>query len=75
MQDYSNSILEAMKYVDKKIENLNPESLDRDRLKSKIAIQITANIKKIANMNAMDAHKEIDNIWGMQLLEEISRHI
>ena len=46
MLDYSSAILEAMKYVDIKICSLHPESLDRNRLQSKIRVQIVANIKK-----------------------------
>ena len=75
MLDYSNSILEAMKYVDSKIENLNPESLDKTRLQSKIRIQIVANIKRITVMDNEDARKEIDKIINTQLLQEIVRHI
>ena len=75
MLDYSSAILEAMKYVDVRISSLHPESLDRNRLQSKIRVQIVANIKKIASMDINDAHKEIDRIVNMQLLTEIARHI
>ena len=75
MLDYSSAILEAMKYVDVRISSLHPESLDRNRLQSKIRVQIVANIKKISAMDINDAHKEIDRIVNTQLLKEIARHI
>jgi hypothetical protein len=73
--DYSNLIVEAMEYVDKKIENLNPNSVNKSRLRSKVNIEIVANIKKIALLERTDAYKAIDNIYNTQLLEELSRHI
>lgn len=75
MYDYSSYIVEAMKYIDEKIENLNPKSIDRHRLHSKTNIQIVANIKRIATLERCDAVKEIDNIYNAQLLEELLRQI
>ena len=75
MLNYSNFVVEAMEYVDKKIDNLNPKSLDRDRLHSKINRQIVANVKRISALERSDAYREIDNIFNIQLLEEISRCI
>jgi hypothetical protein len=73
--NYSNFVVEAMEYVDKKIDNLNPKSLDRNRLHSKINRQIVANVKKISALKRSDAYREIDNIFNIQVLEEISRCI
>ena len=75
MFDYSNLIVEAMKYIDEKIENLNPNSVNKSRLYNKINIEIVANIKKIALLKHTDAYKVIDNIYNTQLLEELLRHI
>lgn len=75
MLNYSNFVVEAMEYVDKKIDNLNPKSLDRNRLHSKINRQIVANVKRISALERSDAYREIDNIFNIQLLEEISRCI
>lgn len=75
MFEYSNLIVEAMKYIDEKIETLNPKSVDRNRLRSKINTQIVANIKRIASLEHSDAYKEIDNIFRTQLLEEISKKV
>ena len=75
MLNYSNYVVEAMEYVDKKIDNLNPKSLDRDRLHSKINRQIVANVKRISALERSDAYREIDNIFNIQVLEEISRCI
>lgn len=44
MFDYSDFLVEAMEYVDKKIEGLNHKGVDRNRLHSKIKIQITTNV-------------------------------
>ena len=75
MLNYSDFVVEVMEYVDKKIDNLNPKSLDRNRLHSKISRQIVANVKRISALERSDAYREIDNIFNIQLLEEISRCI
>ena len=75
MLNYSNFVVEAMEYVDKKIDNLNPKSLDRNRLHSRINRQIIANIKRISALERSDAYREIDTIFNIQLLEELSRCI
>ena len=74
MFDYSNLIVEAMKYIDEKIENLNPNSVNKSRLHGKVSIELVANIKKIALLEHTDAYKAIDNIYNAKLLEELSRH-
>jgi hypothetical protein len=73
--DYSNLIVEAMKYIDEKIETLNPNSVNKSRLHSKVNIEIVTSIKEIALLERTDAYKAIDNIYNTQLLEELSRHI
>ena len=75
MFDYSGLIVEAMNYIDEKIASLNPNSVKKSRLRSKVNIQIVANIKEIALLNHTDAYKTIDNMYNAQLLEELSRHI
>ena len=74
MVDCSEFIVEAMKYIDEKIETLNPKSIDRNRLHSKVKAQIIANIKRIASLKQSDAYKEIDNIFNAKLLEELSKN-
>lgn len=75
MFDYSDFLVEAMEYVDKKIEGLNHKGVDRNRFHSKIKIQITTNVKRIAVLEHSDAYREIDNIFNTQLLEEVSRYL
>ena len=75
MFDYSDFIVEAMNYVDKKIGSLNYKGLDRNRLHCKVKIQIATNVKRIAVLEHNDAYKEIDNIFNTQLLEEVSRYL
>ena len=70
MLDYSSLITQAMKYVD----NLNPKSVDRNRLRNKVNTQIVANIKKIA-ISEDKVFNEIDKIFNAQLLEELSRYL
>lgn len=64
-----------MKYVDEKIEKLNPQSIDRNRLHSKTQIQIIANIKTIAMLEHGRLYRKIDNIFNTQLLEEVSKNL
>ncbi len=73
MFDYSNLVVEAMNYIDKKIVTLNSNSVDKIKLRNKINVQIVANIKRIALLEQGDIYKEIDRIFNTQLLEELSR--
>ena len=75
MLNYSNLIVETMKYVDEKIEKLNPQSIDRNRLHIKTQIQIIANIKTIAMLKHGRLYREIDRIFNTQLLEEVSKNL
>ena len=75
MHKYSDFIVEIMKYVGEKIDNLNFNAVDRKRLHNKIQIQIVSNIKHIAVQERSDAYREIDNIFNKQLLEEVSKHL
>ena len=75
MVDYSELIVEAMKYIDGKIETLNHKSVDKSRLHYKVKVQIVVNIKRIALLEYSDAYKEFDNIFNAQLLQELSKRI
>jgi hypothetical protein len=71
--NYSNFICEAMTYVDKKIDEINPQSLDRNRLHSKVKTQIIANAKRLAPLDHSEACKEIDRIFNKCLLDELTK--
>ena len=71
--DYSNLVVEAMNYIDKKLVTLNSSSVDKIKLRNKMNVKIVANIKRIALLEQGDIYKEIDRIFNTQLLEELSR--
>ena len=73
MFDYSNLVVEAMNYIDKKLVTLNSSSVDKIKLRNKMNVKIVANIKRIALLEQGDIYKEIDRIFNTQLLEELSR--
>ncbi|MBR3837403.1 MAG: hypothetical protein IKJ74_04570 [Clostridia bacterium] len=73
MLDYSEFIVDVMKYVDAKIETLNPKSVDRYRLHNRVQTQIVANVKRIAGLERSKVYKEIDIIFNSLLREEISK--
>ena len=75
MLDYSSLIVEAMRYIDEKIEKLNPKSINKTNLHSKVSIQIVTNIKEITFLERADAYKAIDNIYNAQLIKELSQHL
>ena len=54
MFDYSNLVVEAMNYIDKKLVTLNSNSVDKIKLRNKINVQIVANIKRIALLEQGD---------------------
>lgn len=71
MQEYSEFIVAAMKYVDKKILQINPNSIDRQRLHSKIHIQIVKNAKYFEGLKEDGVYKKIDDIFIVQLNDEL----
>ena len=75
MQNYSEFIVESMKYVDEKILQIDSRSIDRQRLHNKINAQIVANVKKLVELNSDIVYIKIDDIFKEQLKDEIIKHL
>ena len=75
MQNYSEFIVEAMRYVDEKILQIDSRSIDRQRLHNKINAQIVANVKKLVELNSDIVYIKIDDIFKEQLKDELIKHL
>lgn len=73
MRGYSESIVDAMVFVDSKIALMNPQSINRERLHSKVNTQLVAKVKSLASLNDEDFYKNIDEIFKAELNAEIIR--
>ena len=73
MDNCSYYIKTAMEYIDDRIMEINPDSIDRLRLQSSIRRIIVANIFRLRTENPVLFRNRVHDIYNEQLLIEISR--
>lgn len=71
MNEYSKFIVEAMKYIDEKIESINPRSVDRQRLHSSVNTVLMVEVKKLVALEPEKQKDALDYIFRTQLNEEM----
>lgn len=71
MNEYSKFIVEAMKYIDEKIESIDPRSIDRQRLHSSINTALMVEVKKLMQIEPEKQKDAIDYIFRTQLNAEM----
>ena len=71
MNEYSKFIVEAMKYIDEKIESINPRSMDRQRLHSSVNTALMVEVKKLVVLEPEKQKDALDYIFRTQLNEEM----
>ena len=71
MNEYSKFIVEAMKYIDEKIEIINPRSMDRQRLHSSVNTALMVEVKKLVALEPEKQKDALDYIFRTQLNEEM----
>lgn len=71
MNEYSKFIVEAMKYIDEKIESIDPRSIDRQRLHSSVNTALMVEVKKLMQIEPEKQKDAIDYIFRTQLNAEM----
>ena len=72
--DLSEFIVNAMKYIDCKLEKINSESINRPKVRSMIKISIVSNAKKLMLLNSSSQQNEIDYIFRKCLSQELLKN-
>ena len=69
--NFSNLITDAMKYIDDKLKTVNPNSANRQRVRSMANAIITSKVKELILLNPSSRQKAIDSIFRSCLLKEL----
>lgn len=67
----SEFIVEAMGYVDRELDKINPDSVNRSKLHSKINISIISQAKELIMLPETERQKTIDSIYRKCLASEL----
>lgn len=73
MNEYSEFIVKTMEYLDKKIQDINPKNMDRERLHNAINIKLVANVEKIMPLETEERKAAVRTIFWSQLDKEMRR--
>ena len=71
MSNHSEEIVSIMCDIDKKIEEINPQSVNRSKLRSSILQELCVRIGTISQLNADEQQQEIGGIYQSKLLDAI----
>lgn len=69
----SEFIVDAMKYIDCELEKINPESINRSKVRSKINVLIISQANELIVINQNERQKAIDLIYRKCLANELSK--
>ena len=67
----SEFIVEAMGYVDRELDKINPDSVNRFKLHNKINISIISQAKELIMLLEIERQKAIDSIYRKCLVNEL----
>ena len=67
----SEFIVDAMGYVDRELDKINPNSVNRSKLHSKINISIISQAKELIMLPETERQKTIDSIYRKCLVSEL----
>ena len=73
MNEYSRFIVDAMKYVDNQILDINPKSIDRLRLHNAIHRSLVANVFRIMTTDPKTNDERINQLYKYHLVQELSQ--
>lgn len=69
----SKLIIRIMEYLDREIQKLHPESLDRNRLHLKVKIAVMQNLDRFVGMEEVQIRNMAKEIFQIELREELLR--
>ena len=67
----SEFIVEAMGYVDRALDKINPDSVNRSKVRSKINISVISQAKKLITLPEIERQKTVDSIYRKCLASEL----
>lgn len=67
----SEFIVEAMGYVDRELDKINPESVNRSKVHSKINILIVSQANELMMLPKTERQKTVDSIYRKCLASEL----
>lgn len=67
----SNVIVDAMKYIDSKLETIDSNSVNRAKVRSMVNVVITSRVKELTLLNSDLRKKAIDSVYQSCLLSEL----
>lgn len=67
----SEFIVDAMGYVDRELDKINPDSVNRSKLHSKINISIISQAEELIMLPETERQKTIDSIYRKCLVSEL----
>lgn len=72
MSNHSEEIVSIMRDIDKKIEEINPQSVDRSKLRSSILQELCVKIEVISRLDTDEKQKTVNSIFQSQLLNALT---
>ena len=69
--DLSEFIVEVMKYIEHELDKINPDSVNRSKLHSKINISIISQAKKLITLPKIERQNTVDSIYRKCLASEL----
>ena len=69
--DLSEFIVEAMKHIDHALDKINPDSVNRSKVHSKINISIISQAKELIMLPETERQKTVDSICRKCLVSEL----
>ena len=67
----SEFIVEVMKYIEHELDKINPDSVNRSKLHSKINISIISQAKELIMLPEIEKQKATDSIYRKCLADEL----
>lgn len=67
----SEFIVEAMGYVDREFDKINPDSVNRFKLHNQINISIISQAKELITLSETERQKTVDSIYRKRLSNEL----
>ena len=73
MNEYSRFIVDAMKYVDNQLLEINPNSIDRLRLHNTVHRFLVANVHRIMSADPNTNAERINHLYKYHLVQEMAQ--
>ena len=72
--DLSEFIVNAMKYIDRELDEVNPDSVNRSKVRGKINVLIVSQANELIVLSRNERQKAIDSIYRRCLSQELFKN-